>query len=297
MFPVPKKYVAISRSPTTEDRSALYTCLKEYGRFTGLCWLMSPEPAPPAQLPIPTIEEIIYSEEFLQAIGAQQQLDVLVRKAKITEADALQVSQKTVGQRDNPAWHLARRGRLTASNFGSVLYAKRVTPSLLKRLMGDYDLTKVKAVQWGVNNEAEAVKAFTKLTGKTVRETGIWLDLSGILGASPDGIVDEESVLEAKCPYTERNMTIEEAVNTSPSFCLKKCENGQYALKRDHIYWHQVQGEIYFTRKNFCYFVVWTSKDAVVLKIAKEEAWSENVTKLTQFYFENLFPKIVEGQL
>ena len=108
----------------------------------------------------------------------------------------------------------------------------------------------------GVNNEAEAVKAFTKLTGKTVQETGIWLDLSGILGASPDGIVDDESVLEAKCPYTERNMTIEEAVNTSPSFCLKKCKNGQYALKRDHIYWHQVQGEIYFTRKNFCYFVV-----------------------------------------
>ena len=85
----------------------------------------------------------------------------------------------------------------------------------------------------GVNNEAEAVKAFTKLTGKTVQETGIWLDLSGILGASPDGIVDDESVLEAKCPYTERNTTIEEAVNTSSNFCLKKCENGQCALKRD----------------------------------------------------------------
>ena len=132
---------------------------------------------------------------------------------------------------------------------------------------------------------------------KTVQETGIWLDLCGILGASPDGIVDEESVLEAKCPYTERNMTIEEAVNTSPIFSLKKCENDQYALKRDHIYWHQVQGETYLTQKIFCYFAVRKSKDAVVLKIAKDEVWSENVTKLTQFYFENLFPKIVEGQL
>ena len=209
MFPMPKKCqnVVISRSPNTEDCSALYTRLKEYGRFTGLCWLMSPEPATPAQLSIPTIEEIICSEDFLQAIGAQQQLNILVRKAKITEEDVFQVSQKTVGQRDNPAWHLARRGRLTASNFGSVLHAKRVTPSLLKRLMGEYDLSKVKAVQWGVNNEAEAVKSFTNLTGKTVQETGIWLDLSGILGASSDGIVDEESVLEAKCPYTERNMT------------------------------------------------------------------------------------------
>ena len=83
-------------------------------------------------------------------------------------------------------------------------------------------MSRVKAVQWGVNNETEALKAFTKLTGKTVVETGIWLDTSGILCASPDGLVEEDSDLEAKCPYTERNMTIEEAVNTSPNFCLEK---------------------------------------------------------------------------
>ena len=82
--PAPKKYVAISRSPNSEDRSAFYQSLKEYGRFTGLCWLMSPEPSPQAKLPVPTIEEIIYSDEFIQTKGAQQQLDCLVRKAKIT---------------------------------------------------------------------------------------------------------------------------------------------------------------------------------------------------------------------
>ena len=89
MFPVPKKYVAISRSPNSEDRSALYQSLKEYGRFTVLCWLMSPEPSPQAKLPLPTIEEIIYSDEFIQTRDAQQQLDCLVRKAKITEANVL----------------------------------------------------------------------------------------------------------------------------------------------------------------------------------------------------------------
>lgn len=297
MFPLPKKYVAIARTPDASDRSALYEDLKEYGRFTGLCWLMSPEPAPQAKLPIPTIEEIIYSEEFIQTRGYQQQLDCLVRKAKVNEGDVVLVSEVTVGQRDNPAWHLARRGRLTASNFGSVLQAKRVTPSLLKRLLGEYDLSRVKAVQWGVNNEREALKAFTNLTGKTVLETGIWLDTSGILGASPDGLVEEDSVLEAKCPYTERNMTIEEAVNTSPNFYLKKTESGQYALKKGHVYWHQVQGEIYFSRRKFCYFVVWTAKDVVILKIARDETWSENIAKLMQFYFDHLFPKVVEEHL
>ena len=70
LFPLPKNYVGITRSPNTADGYAL--CLMAYGRFTGLCWLMSPEPAPQAKLPVPKNGEIIYSEEFIQSRGAQQ---------------------------------------------------------------------------------------------------------------------------------------------------------------------------------------------------------------------------------
>ena len=218
MFHPPKKYTALGRKPVQVDRAQLYEDLKQYGRFTGLCWLLSPEPPAFNELPIPTIEDIIFSEEFLQTRGLQQQLECLVRRSRILEEDILKISRITVGQCDNPAWHLARRGHLTASNFGSVMKAKRVTPSLLKRLLGEYDLSRVKAVQWGVNNEEEAIKAFTLKTGKTVKETGIWFHSSGILGASPDGIVDHETALEAKCPYSERNLTIDEAVQSSATF-------------------------------------------------------------------------------
>ena len=83
-----------------------------------------------------------------------------------------------------------------------------------------------------------------------------------------------KTVLEAKCPYTERNMTIEEGVNTSPNFCLKKTQSGQCALKEEPVYWHPVEGEIRFSRMKFCYFVVWTSEDVVVLKIAKDNFFS-----------------------
>ena len=139
-------------------------------------------------------------------------------------------------------------GRLTASNLGCVVKATQVTQSLLKRLLGD--LSGVKAVQWGVNNEQEALKAFTVFTGKTVQETGIWLDASGILGASPDGILDHETVLEAKSPYTERNLSIGEAIATSPTFCLEKAQDGNgYVLKKDHVYWDQVQGEVWLFRR------------------------------------------------
>ncbi|KAM7440298.1 hypothetical protein ABFA07_010407 [Porites harrisoni] len=297
LFPPPKRYCALSRNPTQADRLALYEDLKEYEKFTGLCWLLSPEPPVANKLPMPSIEEIIFSDEFLQARGSQEQLDCLVRCSKLDEHKIARISQLTVGQRDNPAWHLARRGRLTASNFGSVLKAKRVTPSLVKRLLGEYDLSRVKAVQWGVNNEKEAIKAFTLKTGKIVKDTGIWFDSSGILGASPDGIVDDETVLESKCPYTERNLTIEEALN-STSFCLKKSESGQgYALRKDHVYWDQVQGQMYLSRRKFCFFVVWTTKDVAILKIERDDTWAANIPRLIKFYYDYIFPKIVEGEL
>jgi len=65
-------------------------------------------------------------------------------------------------------------------DFGSVLKAKRarVIPSLLKRLLGKCDISRVKALQWGVNNEEEAIKAFMLGTGKTVKDT---LDLASSL--------------------------------------------------------------------------------------------------------------------
>lgn len=80
-------------------------------------------------------------------------------------------------------------------------------------------------MQRRVHNEEEAIKEFTFKAGLTVKEIGIWFHSSGILGASPDGIIDEETVLEVDCPYTERNLTIAEAVE-SAIFCLEKCESG-----------------------------------------------------------------------
>ena len=104
---------------------------RSMGGLLAFVGLMSPEPATVSKLPIPTIEDIIYSEEFIKTQGSQQQIDCLVRQAKIPDEYILKISDITIGQRNNPTWHLTRRGRLTASNFGCVLKAKRVTQSLL----------------------------------------------------------------------------------------------------------------------------------------------------------------------
>ncbi|CAH3158985.1 unnamed protein product, partial [Pocillopora meandrina] len=165
MFPPPKQYCALSREPTQADRSSIYRSLCKYGKFTGLWWILSPEPEP--------VTSALFFKE----------------KCKIQSSTIQEIAKLTVGQRENPAWSMLRKGRLTASNFGPVLAAKRVSQSLLKRLMGEYDLSGVKAITWGVNNEKEAVNAFEMSNCLKVEPTGIWFEESGILGATPDGLV------------------------------------------------------------------------------------------------------------
>ena len=105
-----------------------------------------------------------------------------------------------------------------------------------------------------------------------MEDTGVWFHSSGILSASPDGIVDDQTVIEAECPYTERNMTIEEAVQFSATFYLEICESEERS-----IYWYQVQGEMYF--------VVWTAKNTAVIRFERDNTWAANIPLLTQFYF------------
>lgn len=79
-----------------------------------------------------------------------------------------------------------------------------------------------------------AIKAFTALTGVVPVKAGVWLPKTSVLGASPDGLVGDDSVLECKCPYTHRNETILEAVKVK-DLCLES-KYGQYALKTSHVY-------------------------------------------------------------
>ena len=183
-----------------------------------MAWILSPEPAGKTQLPIPSVEEIILSPDF---VASGLQTEHFLNYLNISAVHQKAVERFTVGQRENPAWQNLRKGGLTANNFGVILKAKRVTPSLIKRGMGEYDLSGVQAISWGITNEAGAVEAFETATEMNVKETGLWLHLSGILGASKDGLVGDDALLEAKCLFMERNLTIEEA-SQSASFCLEK---------------------------------------------------------------------------
>ena len=288
-------YVALTREPNDEDRAALYADLCQYGRFTGLWWLLNPEPPKQNVVSVPLVKEIAFSKEVIESSSLSRKVELFKASISICAEDLSKVSQLTIGQRDNPQWHVVRKGRLTASTFGSVLNAKQVTTSLLKQIVGAYNLSGVKSIAWGIANEDEAITTFSKQTGLVVARTGIWLDSSGVLGASPDGLVGEDYVLEVKCPFSQREESLEDSVKKN-TFFLEK--NGSiYSLKRNHIYWHQVQGQMYLTKRNNCYFVVWTKSWSVIVNVEKDPSWEGNIVKLRNFYFEKILPKIINDDM
>ena len=121
MFPKKNKYVALNKEPSDSDRNWLFEQLQGYGQFTGIHWLMAPEPDKQDQ-DLPVLERVLSSNEFRDA---RDKKVFFLQKMIMKREHILKIADITKGQRKNDAWHRIRRGRLTASNFGSVLQAKK----------------------------------------------------------------------------------------------------------------------------------------------------------------------------
>ena len=114
----------------------------------------------------------------------------------------------------SPEWHALRLGKVTASrvadvvaktktgwgasraNYAAELVAERLTGNAADRFTNA-------AMQWGTDNEPQARKAYEFMTDNVVTQIG-FVDHPTIpmTGASPDGLVGADGLLEIKCPNT-----------------------------------------------------------------------------------------------
>ena len=107
-----------------------------------------------------TVDKILCSPAVL---GASEAMQVLLAQMQITSLQSIAVEEVTRGQHKNPLWSFCRIGILTSSNFDLVLkqcFTNRAEcNSTMKRLLGNDSLSSVRAVQWGIQHEATAIKA------------------------------------------------------------------------------------------------------------------------------------------
>lgn len=146
-------------------------------------------------------------------------------------------------------WFAQRLGKVTASRVSDVMARTKSGPAasrknymmelLCQRLTGNREEGFTSAAMLrGIELEPLARSAYEIRTGNDVREAEFILHPEfPDIGASPDGFVSEDGLLEIKCPNTAQHVA-----------CLRSGEP-------DGKYWWQMQCQMYCTERLWCDFV------------------------------------------
>lgn len=187
----------------------------------------------------------------------------------------------TMEQR-SPEWFAARRSRITGSMVGAILGLDpnctrdeamrrmvRAHQGLPSEFVGNI------ATNWGQMHEQEALEAFQYSESAWVAPATFVVDPARPwLGASPDGYLWDNALLEIKCPYGLRD----------------KDKPVPFKTVEEQPHYHaQMQIQMLVTGWKRCYFWQWTPHDTALTIVDFSQDWiNENLPKLEAFYQEFL---------
>lgn len=178
-----------------------------------------------------------------------------------------------------PEWFEQRKGKITGSRVGAILGLNPWSKpnDVMRDMVREYhgaesEFTGNVATEYGNNFEQFAQDDFEIEHGLEVTETGFHIKKGAQwLGASPDGLIEEDAVLEIKCPYGSR-------------------DTGEFKPIAEQLHYHaQMQIEMYCTEREKCYFYQWSNKGSDLIIIEYNQYWiDENLPKLEAFYKQYL---------
>ncbi|KAL4512609.1 hypothetical protein ABPG72_020446 [Tetrahymena utriculariae] len=237
-----------------------------------------------------------------------QEVKVKIPKEKIIEyLEKLQENQVQLGdlltvqcEQLSKEWHLQRKCRITASNYGNIVKSaqyqrnKIVQDQLYPKFFGN------DATRYGNENESAARDKYVELKKEDryeVKEFGLLIHPDYIwIAGSPDGIVYQDGkkmgCIEIKCPYKIKD---DEKISYQKLDFLKK-EEGQIKLKDSHAYYYQCQGIMKLSKVDWCDFIIYTKLDILVVRVEYDQEFVNNFyTQLHEYFFkhllvENIYP-------
>lgn len=202
----------------------------------------------------------------------------------------------------NNDWHIQRLGKITGSNFGKLvvsdkkggykLSAGKVAESLMYKIAWERLLTQgnisnglgrlnvsSKEMQHGNDFEGQAVKLYEELTGNKVKYENEFVQIDEWIGGTPDGFIDEDGILEIKCPYNGGNH-------------LKTLLTGEI-YNIDYVF--QIQGYLWITGRRFCDFCTYDPDliDGLQLSINRHHRDEEIISAIEEI-MEQVKAKIKE---
>ena len=174
-------------------------------------------------------------------------------------------------------WFKARKHKLTGSNIGAALGVNpwKTPDDLIRQMVREYhgaesEFTGNIATEYGRLHEPLASMDYMGKTGNMVQECGFYVHPEhDWLGASPDGLIDEDGLIEIKCPFGQRNAK-------PPVF--KTCADQPH-------YFAQVQTEMACTGRKWTDFYQWTQNGDDVERVEFDpQWWTDSLPVLLEFY-------------
>ena len=246
-------------------------------------------------------------EDVSEVIYGERKREHYDRIAIKTSEDQEILAFETIGQFENPTfveerslrvsatfWYDAGRDHTAKFNPGKAVDNYRYKDHEVRQ-----EGRMKEALDYGKVNEHSAFEAYkVKNSDHYVRNSGIWVSLEhNEICGSPDGLIDDDGVLEIKCPYSARDFeTIKEA-SSKHQIGLKYDKDGNPQLPKTHKYYYQVQAQMYVTERKFCDFVVWSRHDLVCVRIPRDDTFiQQKLTKVLEFYKEYILPEIIDSR-
>ena len=183
-------------------------------------------------------------------------------------------------EQKSDAWFKQRLGLFTASQISEIMKKGRgksetfsktaisyLRTKIAERLTGQREEFSSTAMDWGVEQEPFAIKAYEALTGKKVTETGFHplVGFEKWAGGSPDGLLaDGIGICEIKCPYTSKMHVESLTTKAVPEYYKDK-------------YFAQMQMNMICTDTQYCDFISFDprmiddSHKIVVVRVPRDE--------------------------
>ena len=201
-------------------------------------------------------------------------------------------------EQGSPEWKVARLGLASGSKFKDIDSEPRSKSDKEAGKLSDKAYTYLcelaaevitgeqveisgKPLDWGNEHEFGACRLY-EMSKADVEHVGIILDDSGKYGASPDGLVGDDGMIEIKCPYNTVNH-------------IKTVVSGE--MPKEHI--PQVQGNMMINGRKWCDFISYDPRVKgkgrfFVVRVERDDEYIDKlrikvenfVTKLDQMLLE-----------
>ena len=184
-------------------------------------------------------------------------LNVILLFHSVSTEEQERIEKATRGQSTNDNWRKYRTNRLTASNFGRVFKMRPSTEchNTVVSILYPDNIDHLPAIKYGKEQEEAAVETLNQILAQNsqrkVSSCGLFVDTeTGFLAASPDGVIDEDTLVEIKCPLKCKEQSIKDLAIQDPTFCLNyEPATNKMSLKRGHNYYYQIQGQLHCAKR------------------------------------------------